>query len=55
MRYITLTALLLSLTFTGCQKQPDEDIDPIATATAFENSDNIWKSWIQSSPLKMRG
>jgi len=47
MKYITLTTLLLSLTFTGCQKQPDEDVDPIAIATAFENSDNILSKYLE--------
>lgn len=47
MRYITLTALLLSLAFTGCQKQPAKDVDPIATTTAFENSDNILSKYLE--------
>src|SRR5690606_35386703 len=47
MKYTTLTTLLLSLAFAGCQKQPDEDIDPIATATAFENSDNILSKYLE--------
>lgn len=47
MKYITLTTLLLSLAFTGCQKQPDEGVDPIATATAFENSDNILSKYLE--------
>src|SRR5690606_14281494 len=47
MKRITLTTLLLSLTFTGCQKQPDEGVDPIATATAFENSDNILSKYLE--------
>lgn len=47
MKYITLIALLLSLTFTGCQKQPTEDIDPITTTTAFEDSDNILSKYLE--------
>ena len=47
MKYITLTTLLLSLTLSGCQKQPDEDVDPIATTTAFENSDNILSKYLE--------
>ncbi|MEQ1071027.1 hypothetical protein [Acinetobacter lwoffii] len=47
MKTITLTTLLLSLTFTGCQKQPSEDVDPITTATALENSDNILSKYIE--------
>ncbi|WP_313659500.1 hypothetical protein [Acinetobacter variabilis] len=47
MKKMTLTTLLLSLTFTGCQKQPSEDIDPITTATALENSDNILSKYIE--------
>ncbi|MFV5403970.1 hypothetical protein VXQ92_04450 [Acinetobacter sp. 228] len=47
MKTITLTALLLSLAFTGCEKQPDEDIDPITTTTAFENSDNILSKYLE--------
>ena len=47
MKYITLTTLLLSFAFTGCQKQPDEGVDPIATTTAFENSDNILSKYIE--------
>lgn len=47
MKHITFITLLLSLTFTGCQKQPDEDIDPITTTTALENSDNILSKYIE--------
>lgn len=47
MKYITLITLLLSLAFAGCQKQPDEGVDPITTATALENSDNILSKYIE--------
>jgi hypothetical protein len=47
MKTITLTALLLSLAFTGCEKQLSEDIDPITTTTALENSDNILSKYIE--------
>ncbi|MGO1157972.1 hypothetical protein ACTL4S_03945 [Acinetobacter lwoffii] len=47
MKTITLTALLLSLAFTGCEKQLNEDIDPITTTTALENSDNILSKYIE--------
>lgn len=47
MKHIALITLLLSLAFTGCQKQPTEDIDPITTATALENSDNILGKYIE--------
>ncbi|QXB84929.1 hypothetical protein I6L24_08880 [Acinetobacter lwoffii] len=47
MKYITLTTLLLSLAFVGCQKQLNEDIDPITTTTALENSDNILSKYIE--------
>ncbi|MFI9459832.1 hypothetical protein [Acinetobacter sp. NPDC052428] len=47
MKYITLTTLLLSLAFVGCQKQPDEGVDPITTTTALENSDNILSKYIE--------
>lgn len=47
MKTITLTALLLSLAFTGCEKQLNEDIDPITTTTALENSDNILSKHIE--------
>lgn len=47
MKYITLITLLLSLAFAGCQKQPDEDIDPITTTTALENSDNILSKYLE--------
>lgn len=41
------TTLLLTLSITGCQKQPDEGVDPIATATAFENSDNVLSKYLE--------
>ncbi|ENV44182.1 MULTISPECIES: hypothetical protein [Acinetobacter] len=47
MKTITLTILLLSLAFTGCEKQLSEDIDPITTITALENSDNILSKYIE--------
>ena len=51
MKTITLTALLLSLAFTGCEKQLNEDIDPITTTTttttALENSDNILSKYLE--------
>ncbi len=47
MKRITLTTLLLSLAFTGCEKQLSEDIDPITTATALKNSDNILSKYIE--------
>jgi len=47
MKHITFIPLLLSLAFTGCQKQPDEDIDPITTTTALENSDNILSKYLE--------
>ena len=47
MKTITLTILLLSLTFTGCQEQPTKDIDPITTTAALENSDNILSKYIE--------
>jgi len=47
MKTITLTILLLSLAFTGCEKQLSEDIDPITTLTALENSDNILSKYIE--------
>ena len=47
MKHIALITLLLSLAFTGCQKQPTEDIDPITTTAALENSDNILSKYIE--------
>lgn len=47
MKTIILTTLLLSLAFTGCEKQLSEDIDPIRTTTALENSDNILSKYIE--------
>lgn len=47
MKHITLIILLLSLAFTGCEKQLSEDIDPITTTTALENSDNILSKYIE--------
>lgn len=47
MKRIILTTLLLSLAFTGCQEQLNEDIDPITTTTALENSDNILSKYIE--------
>ena len=47
MKHITLITLLLSLAFTGCQEQPTEDIDPITTTAAFENSDNILSKYLE--------
>lgn len=47
MKRITLTTLLLSLAFTGCEKQLSEDIDPITTTAALENSDNILSKYIE--------
>ncbi|WP_313390443.1 hypothetical protein [Acinetobacter sp.] len=47
MKTITLTTPLLCLAFTGCEKQPTEDIDPITTTAALENSDNILSKYIE--------
>lgn len=47
MKTIILTTLLLSLAFTGCEKQLSEDIDPIRTTTALENSDNILSKYLE--------
>ena len=47
MKRIILTTLLLSLAFTGCQEQLNEDIDPLTTTTALENSDNILSKYIE--------
>lgn len=47
MKRIILTTLLLSLAFTGCQKQTAEDIDPIISTAALENSDNILSKYIE--------
>lgn len=47
MKHIALITLLLSLAFTGCQKQPTEDIEPITTTAALENSDNILSKYIE--------
>lgn len=47
MKTITLTSLLLSLAFTGCDKHLSEDIDPITTATALDNSDNILSKYLE--------
>src|SRR5690606_32409513 len=47
MKTIILTTLLLSLAFTGCEKHLSEDIDPIRTTTALENSDNILSKYIE--------
>ena len=47
MKHIPLITLLLFLALTGCQKQPTEDIDPITTTTALENSDNILSKYIE--------
>lgn len=47
MKLIALITLLLSLAFTGCQKQPTEDIDPIISTAALENSDNILSKYIE--------
>ena len=47
MKTITLITLLLSLAFTGCEKQLSEDIDPITTTAALENSDNILSKYIE--------
>ncbi|WP_333833495.1 hypothetical protein [Acinetobacter schindleri] len=47
MKTIILTTLLLSLAFTGCEKQFNEDIDPITTTAALENSDNILSKYIE--------
>ena len=49
MKYITLTTLLLSLTFTGCQQQQasntDTNID--AVTTALEKSDSTLGGYIE--------
>jgi len=47
MKHITFITLLLSLAFTGCQKQPTEDIDPITSTAALENSDNILSKYLE--------
>ncbi|WP_306669827.1 MULTISPECIES: hypothetical protein [Acinetobacter] len=47
MRTVTLITLILSLAFIGCQKQPSQDIDPITTTAALENSDNILSKYIE--------
>lgn len=47
MKIIIITTLLSSLAFTGCEKQLSEDIDPIISAAALENSDNILSKYIE--------
>lgn len=47
MKKIILTALLLPLAFTGCQKQPTDDMDLLAITTAFEKSDSILNKYIE--------
>ncbi len=47
MRHITFITLLLSLAFTGCQKQQAADVDLDAVTTALEKSDNILGAYIE--------
>lgn len=47
MKHITFITLLLSLTFTGCQKQQAADVDLDAVTTALEKSDNILGVYIE--------
>jgi|GEM_PF-6153695 len=47
MKHITLITLLLSLAFTGCQKQQVADIDLDAVTTALEKSDSILGVYIE--------
>jgi len=47
MKHIALITLLLSLAFTGCQKQPSDDIDLIGTTKAFEKADTILNNYIE--------
>ena len=47
MKHITFITLLLSLAFTGCQKQQAADIDLDAVTTALEKSDSILGLYIE--------
>lgn len=47
MKYVSLVTLLFSLALIGCQEYPTEDVDPITTATALENSDNILSKYLE--------
>lgn len=47
MKHITFITLLLSLAFTGCQKQQAADVDLDAVTTALEKSDNILGVYIE--------
>lgn len=47
MKHITFITLLLSLAFTGCQKQQAADVDLDAVTTALEKSDNILGIYIE--------
>ncbi|MDP1316050.1 hypothetical protein Q8H44_03925 [Acinetobacter lwoffii] len=47
MKKLLFPTLLLCLAFTGCEKQLSEDIDPITTTAALENSDNILSKYIE--------
>lgn len=47
MKRIILTTLLLSLTFTGCQKQQASNVDLDAVTTALEKSDSILGVYIE--------
>lgn len=47
MRHITFITLLLSLAFTGCQKQQAADVDLDAVTTSLEKSDNILGAYIE--------
>src|SRR5690606_21452159 len=47
MKHITLITLLLSLAFTGCQKQQASNVDLDAVMTALEKSDSILGVYIE--------
>ncbi|WKT72009.1 hypothetical protein Q3F87_09050 [Acinetobacter variabilis] len=47
MKHITFITLLLSLAFTGYQKQQAADVDLDAVTTALEKSDNILGVYIE--------
>lgn len=47
MKHITLITLLLSLAFTGCQKQQASNVDLDAVTTALEKSDSILGVYIE--------
>ena len=47
MKHITFIPLLLSLAFTGCQKQQASNVDLDAVTTALEKSDSILGVYIE--------